>query len=281
MYILFDIGGTKTRVAYSKDGLSFKEPLVCNTEKDFSTALTTMVELFRKAAAGGSVKAAAGGVRALDRDKKKLRPHPHYPLWVGEPLHEELEKMLGVPVYLENDAALAGLGEAVVGAGQGFPIVAYLTVSTGVGGARIINGAVDFSAQGFEPGNQIIDMDGSSHFAGTTPAFLENYISGVAFTERFGKKPHEISDPTIWDETARVLAYGLHNTIVHWSPDVVVLGGSMVTGNPAISVERIEEYLKSILKIFPALPVIKKAELGDRGGLQGALAYLSSKHTLL
>ena len=275
MYILFDIGGTKTRLAYSKDGITFGDPFVCDTERDFGIAMKTMKELFEKAADGGVVKAAAGGARALDRGKKRLRAHPHFPLWAGEPLHEELERMLGVPVYLENDAAFAGLGEAAAGAGRGYQIVGYITVSTGVGGARIVNGIIDSAYQGFEPGNQIIDMDGSSHFAHTAPAFLESYISGTAFMERFGKKPHEISDQTVWEETARILAFGLHNTIVHWSPDIVVLGGSMITGNPAISIEHIKNYLRDILKIFPDLPELKKAELGDRGGLQGALTYLN------
>jgi len=51
----------------------------------------------------------------------------------------------------------------------------------------------------------------------------------------------------------------------------------MITGNPSISVEKTEKYLKEILKIFPKLPVIKKAELGDFGGLYGALAFIKSK----
>ena len=249
MYLLFDIGGTKTRVAYSKDGVAFSQPFMRDTEKDFPTAMNVMKEMFQEAAGDGVIQAAAGGVRSLDSGKKKLRAHP-YPLWVHEPLHEELEKMLGVPVYLENDAALAGLGEAAAGAGRGYPIVAYITVSTGVGGARIVQNTIDPSAQGFEPGSQIISVDGSSSAAGSKPASLENHVSGTAFLQKFGKQPHEISDPKVWEEAARVLAFGLHNTIVHWSPDVLVLGGSMITGDPAISIDRIREHLKNILAIF-------------------------------
>ncbi len=267
MYIVFDIGGTKTRVAYSKDGVAFSQPFTRDTEKDFPTAMNVMKEMFQEAAGDGVIQAAAGGVRSLDRGKKKLRAHP-YPLWVHEPLHEELEKMLGVPVYLENDAALAGLGEAAAGAGRGYPIVAYITVSTGVGGARIVQNTIDPSAQGFEPGSQIISVDGGS---------LESHVSGTAFLQKFGKQPREISDPAVWEEAARVLAFGLHNTIVHWSPDVLVLGGSMIIGDPAISIDRIREHLKNILAIFPDLPEIKKAELGDAAGLYGALAFLNAK----
>ena len=63
--------------------------------------------------------------------------------------------------YLANDSDLDGLGEATVGAGKGFNIVAYITVSTGIGGVRIVGGKIDVSTYGFEPGHQIIDADGS------------------------------------------------------------------------------------------------------------------------
>lgn len=266
MYLVFDIGGTSTRFAASKDGEHLSRPAQCDTPKNFEEAM----ELFRKTAlevAGGErIRAAAGGARALDKTKKKLRAQPHFPLWVEEPLEEELSKAFGADVHLENDAALAGLGEAVYGAGKGFDIVAYLTVSTGVGGARITEGAIDKAAQGFEPGNQVISEK--------EPFYLEAYISGTAFEKRYGKKPREVTDPAAWDEAARILARGLANSIVHWSPDIVVLGGSMILGDPAISLDATETYLKEVLKVFPELPPLKKAELGDAAGLWGALAYL-------
>ncbi len=99
-------------------------------------------------------------------------------------------------------------------------------------------------------------------------------ISGKALQEKTGKHPREITDQKVWDEFAKILAFGLNNIIVEWSPNVVVLGGSMITGDPAIPLFKVEMHLKEILKIFPELPAIKKAELGDFGGLYGGLAYL-------
>lgn len=91
--------------------------------------------------------------------------------------------------------------------------------------------------------------------------------------KKYGKKPYEITDKKIWDETAKILAYGLNNTIVHWSPDIIVLGGSMFK-KIGIPVPRVRFHLKNILKIFPELPAVEKAELGDVGGLYGALVFL-------
>ena len=50
----------------------------------------------------------------------------------------------------------------------------------------------------------------------------------------------------------------------------------MITGNPAISVERVEYYLKRILKVYPEIPKLVMAELGEVGGLHGGLAYINA-----
>jgi glucokinase len=273
VYILFDIGGTKMRVAFSSDGKGFGEPKVIPTPKEFEEG----IEQFRKVAielsGGKAIKAAAGGIAGpLDREKARLVKSPHVSGWVGKPLKEELRKILNAPVYLENDAAMAGLGEAAYGGGKGKRIVVYITVSTGVGGVRIVDGEIDKSAMGFEPGHQIIDAGGSlCPECKSVPGYLERYVSGTAIETRQGKKAYEIDDPAVWDEAARFLAYGLNNAIVHWSPDMVILGGSVMQKIP---LDKVRLYLSDILKIFPEPPLIKKAVLGDFVGLYGALQFL-------
>ncbi|TAN58722.1 ROK family protein [Patescibacteria group bacterium] len=188
--------------------------------------------------------------------------------WSKKPLAKELKKIFGAPVLLENDAGLAGLGEAVYGAGKGKKIVAYLTISTGVGGARIVDEKIDKNAFGFEPGHQIV-------FLNKKFTTLENIASGTAIEKKYGKKPFEIFDAKIWDNVAKDLAYGLHNVAVLWSPDIIILGGSMMK-KIGIPVERVKFHLSKILKIFPKSPLIKKSKLGDLAGLYGALARLKS-----
>ncbi|MEK7090785.1 MAG: ROK family protein, partial [Patescibacteria group bacterium] len=165
----------------------------------------------------------------------------------------------------------AGLSEAVRGAGNGKEIVAYITVGTGVGGARIVNGAIDANAMGFEPAYQIIDADGTM-----IPGHrrLGRYISGAALEERYGTAPAEIKDPAIQEKLSLWLAIGLNNMIVHWSPDVVVLGGPVMN---IIPIKRVRFHLQKTLKSFMQPPPVKGALLGDTGGLYGALVYLKSR----
>jgi len=182
-----------------------------------------------------------------------------------------------VPIFLENDSALAGVGEAMFGAGRGSEIVAYHTISTGVGGVKIEDGEIDDASTGFEPGHQILDIDRTVLGEDITPT-LENLVSGTAVAERFGVKAYEIPQSDIvWDELAEYLAQGLRNTILYWSPDVIVLGGSMILGDPAISVDTIRKYTVKAIDDFTVTPLIVKAELGDHAGLYGALAILKRR----
>jgi len=269
MYILFDIGGSNIRLAATKDGRKFNKPLVIKTPKKYGEALKAIKVAAETASQNKKLKGAVVGVRGVLDQKRRSTFDAHMlKNWSNKPLQKSLEKALSCEVILENDSALVGLGEAIYGAGKGGKIVAYYTVSTGVGGARIVNGRIDKSAIGFEPGNQIVDFKNNRS--------LEDLISGKAVEKKYHKKPYEITNSKFWDEMAKLLAYGLNNAIVHWSPDIFVLGGSMMK-KIGIPVPRVKYHLSKILEIYPKLPVIKKAALGDFGGLYGALALLNQK----
>lgn len=277
MYILFDIGGTKMRVVSADRKKFLTEPVIVNTPKDFGEGIETLKNIINNLSGGAPIEAIVGGIAGpLDPERTKLIKSPNLSGWVDHNIKEALAGAFNVPVSIENDAALVGLGEANYGAGRGNPIVVYLTISTGVGGVRIVNGTIDENALGFEPGHQIIDPDNT--LCPTCEGNdLEAYVSGTAIEKRLGKKPYEIHDDAVWDELAKYLAYGLANTTVHWSPDVIVLGGSMMK-EVGIPVPAVKKYLTEILKIFPKIPEIKKAELADFGGLYGALSYARLKY---
>lgn len=273
MHIVCDIGATNIRLAGSHDLNSFSEPQIHPTPKKYDEAL----ELIKKASAeishGEKVEMFSSGMRGLDRDKTTVRTSESLLSdWAGKPLGRDIATSLNAEVHLENDTAVVGLGEAAFGPGKDSKIVVYITISSGVGGVRIVDKHIDPSAQGYEPGHQLIDPTHSLIPNYENSGFWEDYISGTAVEKRFSKPAYEISDDGIWDEIARFTAYGLTNVIVHWSPDMIVLGGSMMK-DVGIKIEAVEKYLheKSVMRIFTELPEIKKAQLGDLGGLWGAM----------
>jgi glucokinase len=276
MYAYFDIGGTKTRVAVSKDGTTLHgEPVKFDTPKDYETMISKVVETIHTLSGGVSVQVAGGGIAGpLVADKSGLAVAPNLPSdWVGRSVVQSLGDALHAPVYLENDSACVALGEAIYGAGKGSDVVAYITVSTGIGGMRIVRGKLDEGAYGFEPGHQYIDFDKSA-CPTCRSADAEDYCSGTSMEHRFNMKAYDVTDLAVWEELALWLAYMLHNTIVHWSPHVVVLGGSMMVGNPAIPIERVQYHVHRILTVFSQKPEIRLASLADMGGIYGAMAFV-------
>jgi len=246
---------------------------VLSTPSKFKSAMDLIAENYKDIAGKERAKAFGGGIAGVfDKNKRKLLYSPNMPGWVGKPLKKRLEEISGTKVYLENDAAMAGLGEAIYGAGLGQNIIAYLTIGTGVGGVRIVDGKIDSKTFGFEPGHQVIDMDSSATGRFTD---LEGLVSGAGITRRFGTAPKNLKDEKIWEQIARLLAYGVNNTVCYWSPNMVVLGGGLVN-EEVISIDKVKSYLKMIMQNFPGIPEVKKSKLGDQAGLIGSLIYLDS-----
>ncbi len=252
--IVADIGGTKTRIAIVRDGESFETPAIVDSPESDTELISVITEAIHSAAQGESVEEIIIG-----------KPH-----WKRKPTFEsDLQALLPVPVQFVNDAALVGLGEAHFGTGKESPIFVYITISTGVNGVRIVDGRIDVSTEGFEIGGQYLGLDSSLS--------LEDMISGRAIHEKYGKHPKELGkDHPAWEELSKITAYGLHNTILHWSPDRVVLGGSMMN-EIGIPLERVQFHLDTIMKKFPVLPELAHSALGDVGGLWGGVALLKQK----
>ncbi len=279
-YILLDMGGTKTRVAISQDLKKIDKTVRFDTPSAYKEATAKIIKEAQKLSDGTPIEGIAGGIRGvLNEEKTGIVQDPGEALsdWEDKPLADDLKKALDAEVYLENDAALVGVGEAVYGAGVGHDIMVYLTVSTGVGGAKIEEGVVDDYAHGFEPGHQILDIDHTILGEGVDPT-LENLVSGTAVEQRMGMKPYEIpQDDAIWDQLAMYLAHGLRNSILYWSPDAIVLGGSMIVGDPRILLHDIIKHTNTIMGDIVEVPMILDATLGDEGGLYGAMALLNQR----
>ena len=271
MYIIADIGGTKMRIAKSDDLKTFSEPIIQETPQEYPAGIELITSTVRDIVGiGAHIDGVAIGIAGpLSADKRSVFKTPHLH-WDGRNIAEDLERTLSSKVYLENDVALVGLGEAITGAGASASIVAYITVSTGVNGVRIVDGKIDRSAEGFEIGGQFLSVE-------EPRLTLEEMVSGTAVTKAFGMKPKEIAkDNEVWEELAEILAYGIHNTIVHWSPNRVVLGGSMFN-EVGISVPSVERHVKEIMVKFPVVPEIVHSALGDVGGLHGGLELLRQR----
>lgn len=257
-FFLFDIGGSKTRVAVSTDGKNLSEIHIFSTPKDYDQALSLLAKT-AKEIVGGPIGGACGGVPGQIKDGK-LKTWNNLSSWEGKSIETDLKSKLNCPLELQNDTALVGLGEAVYGAGRGKNIVAYVTISTGANGVRIVSGQIDKSARGFEIGRQIVDYQSGKNW--------EEEVSGMFLARVYGRPAREISDKKVWQKVSHKVAIGLVNTTLFWSPDTVVLGGAVTQ---SLDFEVITKAYRDNLTQYEAEVKIKKTELRQKAGLWGAL----------
>jgi len=256
MYIVADIGGTNMRVA-AVSGDSLGEIRKVPTPKDPTEGIKTFVELALACAGSERITALAGCVAGTMSDEGVISSARNLRAWEGMHIAQEISKALNAKVQLVNDGALAGLGEWTYGAGRGCTSLVYITVSTGVGGGWIVDGKIKAAS-----GIAGIKVGGAD---------LEDVVSGTAVTKKFGIHPKDLDSIDERNKLADTLAEGLQVVIGQWSPDTIVLGGSMIVGVNPVPMERVQE---SLGKLLANPPAIKMAELGDNGGLWGGVALL-------
>ena len=275
MYLLFDIGGTKTRIAISRDGETFEEPCIITTPTDYTEGIHAFSTIKEKLIGDENISIAAGSVAAsFNRQGTRLTGGGEQITdWLGKSIKQDMEQALGCPVYMVNDTMMGGLAQAHLGPGKNHGIVVYVTVSTGIGGARIVDGKIDRNAFGLEPGQQIIDAGNALCKGWSKQGFLTDYISGMAIERNEGRKPEDICDEAFWRSRADFLAIGLYNMTIMWSPDIIVIGGSIMKSLPFKYLE--EKYREILKNTFPnEQPLLAPAEFGDEMGLYGALVFI-------
>src|SRR5260221_5604617 len=156
MILVFDIGGSKMRFALSDDKKTLSNIQIVETGNDFAESIQRIKQIEQDY--NKKIDMVVGGIAGpLDLKKETLLRGPNLKDWAMQPIKQLFSDIFHCPVFLENDAAIAGLGEAHFGAGKLSTILAYVTIGTGVGGARIINKNIDTNIIGFEPGHQIIN----------------------------------------------------------------------------------------------------------------------------
>jgi predicted NBD/HSP70 family sugar kinase len=265
--IVFDIGGTKMRVA-TVQGNHPDAVEIIDTPRNPNDGITTLVSYARRIAGERGISELVGDISGVVKEGVVIKS-PHLPEWNKTDLALRLQNILQAPVTLFNDAELVALGEYEYGIGFHSKAMAYITVSTGVGSALIVDGAIDKDGEfNYEIGHQLI-----------RGKELEAQVSGTAVKKMYGVEPKDFNNDTALFQMAEILGEAIYNTVLAWSPDTVVLGGSMITGERnTIPIAHVEETVNRLVTtIYPHPPRIVKAKLSKIGGLYGGMAYLAKR----
>lgn len=290
-----DVGGTNTRVALIDENYKIlkREQFRTDPENPQITLekIRTIVNRFEYPVEGIGISCPG----PLDLMNGMVLTPPNLPGWHQLHLTKTLNEMTKVPVILENDANLACLAEAVVGAGKGKHLVQFLTISTGIGAGFCMNGEVYRGTRGFaqEVANCILWKDGPAQ-GELKKGSIESIASGTAITKRAreaglsvdhagdvyalaqsgNEKAEQIMEDTFEYLSSFVgILYGILD------PDLFVFSGSVALKIPGF-LEEIKRRVRK--KVYPALEdniQIVPAKLGEDCGLIGAahLAFINGK----
>lgn len=218
MYLTIDIGGTKTLLARMQKSGKIEESIKFPTPvkyKDFVKELADNIDKITTSTFSVVCVAAPGKIdheRGVGIAFGNLK-------WEDVPIRDDVQKITGAPVLIENDAKLAALSEARLLPGKHHKVT-YLTVSTGIGGGTVIDGTLDPDLIDAEVGHMLFERDGE-----LVP--WESFASGKAIVRRFGKLASEINDPEIWKIVSRDLAMGIIDIAANIQPDVIIIGGGV------------------------------------------------------
>ena len=284
--VAIDVGGTNTRVALINDEYKIVERVQFST--DTQNPQVTL-EKINNVIKGFGQKIEGIGISCpgpLDLIHGIILETPNLPGWHYFHLTEELQNITGIKVQLQNDANLAGLAEAVIGAGAGKSHVQFLTISTGVGAGFCIDGKIYQGSKGFaqEVANCIVWKNGPSHGV-LKSGSIESIASGTAITTRaknLGLEVVHAGDVYDLAQEGNELAIQIMEDAYEYlsnfisilygvlDPDLFVLSGSVALKIPGF-IEEIEKRVKG--KVFDALKdniKIVPAALGEDCGLIGA-----------
>ena len=292
-----DIGGSRLRAALidASGAILARRETTTLAQAGPAAVIAQVVDLVAQILPDGERAGLAGAGIAcpgpLDTEKGLALGIPTLAGWSGIPIASMIETALGLPVRLENDGIAAAIGEWKFGAGRGLRHLAYITVSTGIGGGVVLDGKPLHGRMGMagHVGHMTVQRDGALCPCGNRGCW-EAYAAGTAFGLRIsqstgtmaGGDPKSVfaaarsGDPdaaALVAEEADWLGVGIANLLHLYSPDCVVIGGGISNGFALLEPGIRARLHRNAMPAFRDVPIMV-AGLGENAGLVGAAAML-------
>lgn len=269
MLVAIDTGGTKTLVAsFGKNGAiieqtKFETPT--NPKDYIKTLKENLVEKYHNKPVEAVVIATPG----IIKDGVVIWGGGNLSHWKNLDIVSEISGVLGkAPVYLENDANLAGLGETrflKTTPSQSL----YVTISTGIGTGITTDGRINQALRNSEAGHALIEFDGLVRE-------WETFASGKAIYQVYGKYARDIHNKKIWNQIADRISRGFLAVIPILQPDIIIIGGSIGTYFDQFG-KQLQDLLKEKLPPHIPCPKFVQAKYPELAVIYGCYYYAIDK----
>jgi fructokinase len=290
-----DLGGTKIECAVldsdNNNEVIIRKRLTTEADKGYRHIISRIKELIDLVAEEIGERPARVGFATpgvLEPESQKMK-NCNTTCLNGQPMHKDLEEVLGIPVKLANDANCFALAEALMGAGKDFPnaeLVFGVIMGTGVGGGVVVHQRILGGHHGIggEWGHNILEEGGDPCYCGKSgcveqvisgPA-VERYYQRISGTKKLLKEIMENyqsgDDPHALATIDRLMDYygrAISTIINVLDPDLIVIGGGV--GNiDLLYTEGYDRIKKYIFNNKVVTTPILKPRLGDSAGVFGA-----------
>ena len=316
LFLGLDLGGTNLKgVIVGPEGRPLAHSVVSTRSQAGVEAVLAQIgdladRLVKQASANWSQVVALGvGVAAwINHESGLILRAANLAGWVDVPLRQRLSGALGKPAVVENDGNAAAWGEYTAGAGWGAHSMVLLTLGTGIGGGVVVAGSLlrGYTGTAGELGHLVILPDGPECVCGNRGC-LEELASARATVRRFAEAvragaksslaakvqegaplsardicKHALAGDAlsreILEETGRFLALGVHDIIVAFNPQRVVLGGGMAAAGDLIMEPLAQEVARRTLPYAARHTEIRWGELGELAGAIGAAGCAAAEY---
>ncbi|MFZ0325568.1 MAG: ROK family protein [Actinomycetes bacterium] len=291
-----DVGGTKASgVLVDAAGTVVARTRRPSASEDYSGLVDSIVATVQDLQLEGAVEAVGLAVAGnVNEDRSRVVTSPNIPPLKDQPLRDELQARLGLPVVLENDANAAAWGEYRFGRWSHTSDVVVLTVGTGLGAGLVMDGELRRGAHGFagEPGHVPVVPEGRPCPCGGRGCW-EQYASGTALLRYYrdaGGNPRsdgpvvtaaaqagDVLALAAFDEVGRWLGFGLAGVVALLDPGLIVLGGGVAEAGELLLEPTRVGFARSMSwdtdRVHPAL---ESAVLGNDAGAVGAAALAAA-----
>jgi predicted NBD/HSP70 family sugar kinase len=228
----------------------------------------------------------------LERATGRPNPSSISPSWVGIDAPTSMERHIGYPVHIDNDANLGALAESMWGAGRDAHDAAYVKIDTGVGAALILDGQIYRGAVGTagEIGHTTIAEDGPVCRCGNRGC-LERFVGAPALLESLRGSHGNL---TITDmlrlvdegdtgcrrvihDAGRLIGVQIANLCNLLNPRRVIIGGALSAAGDVLLDPIRTSLQRCALPMAAATAEVVAGELGNRATVLGALSLVFRK----
>lgn len=260
MYLAIDLGGTKTLLAVFSESGEIEESVKFPTPHIYEEFLNAL-ELESSKLRNRAFDRGAVGTRGIVDRESGVVIFDDILGWRDKSIAADCQAVFNCTFNVENDSKLAGLSEAHLINDPALRRILYITISTGIGSAYIVDGEIEPNMANSEIGHSIYEHGG-------TVQSWEDFASGRAIVEKYGKRASEIDDLETWAAISKNIALGIINACAAYTPDLIVIGGGVGT-----HLHKFEAALEDCIKTYkPAevtVPKIVQAQKSEEAVIYG------------